>query len=154
MRTVLGDDPRTPWPGRAPPVEEGAGALIAVGGDGMANLALQAVVGIRHPPSAGRRRNRQRLRPRTRHAPAGTGRGRPDDRRRPQVRPGPRHRLGRVGDRWFGAVLASASTPGQRPRQPDAAAPRAPEYDVAMVAELAAFRPLPYRITPRRRRGP
>ena len=57
--------------------------------------------------------------------------------------------LGRVGGRsWFGTVLASGFDSRVNDRgQPDAVASGRFKYDLAMVAELAAFRPIPYRIT-------
>jgi diacylglycerol kinase (ATP) len=56
--------------------------------------------------------------------------------------------LGQTGDRWFGTVLASGfdsrvNDRGNRMRWPTGRL----KYDLAMLAELAAFRPLPYRIT-------
>ena len=55
--------------------------------------------------------------------------------------------LARVGDRWFGAVLATGfdakvNDRGNRMRWPCGRL----RYDVAMLAELAAFRPLSYRL--------
>ncbi|GAA3307684.1 hypothetical protein GCM10020295_67300 [Streptomyces cinereospinus] len=56
--------------------------------------------------------------------------------------------LGRAGDRWFGTVLASGfdsrvNDRGNRMRRPAGRF----TYDLAMLAELAAFRPFPYRLT-------
>lgn len=56
--------------------------------------------------------------------------------------------LGRVGERWFGTVLASGfdsrvNDRGNRMRWPGGRF----RYDLAMIAELAAFKPIPYRIT-------
>jgi diacylglycerol kinase (ATP) len=55
--------------------------------------------------------------------------------------------LGRVGDRWFGTVLASGfdsrvNDRGNRMRWPTGRL----RYDLAMISELAGFRPVPYRI--------
>lgn len=55
--------------------------------------------------------------------------------------------LGRAGDRWFGTVLASGfdsrvNDRGNRMRWPAGRA----RYDLAMLAELAALRPFPYRL--------
>lgn len=47
--TVTGDGPEDALSRARTAVEEGTGALVAVGGDGMANLALQAVVGTGTP---------------------------------------------------------------------------------------------------------
>jgi diacylglycerol kinase (ATP) len=56
--------------------------------------------------------------------------------------------LGRVGDRWFGTVLASGfdsrvNDRGNRMKWPTGRF----RYDVAMLAELAALRPIRYRVT-------
>ncbi len=56
--------------------------------------------------------------------------------------------LGRVGGTWFGTVLASGfdsrvNDRGNRMRWPAGRF----KYDLAMAAELAAFKPVPYRIT-------
>jgi diacylglycerol kinase (ATP) len=56
--------------------------------------------------------------------------------------------LGRVGDHWFATVLASGfdsrvNDRGNRMRWPAGRL----KYDLAMFAELAAFRPVPSRIT-------
>jgi diacylglycerol kinase (ATP) len=55
--------------------------------------------------------------------------------------------LGQVGDRWFGTVLASGfdsrvNDRGNRMRWPAGRL----RYDLAMIAELAGLRPVPYRI--------
>jgi diacylglycerol kinase (ATP) len=56
--------------------------------------------------------------------------------------------LGRVNGTWFGTVLASGfdsrvNDRGNRMRWPTGRF----KYDLAMLAELAAFKPFPYRIT-------
>ncbi|NYV76634.1 sphingosine kinase, partial [Streptomyces sp. UH6] len=56
--------------------------------------------------------------------------------------------LGRVNGRWFGTVIATGfdsrvNDRGNRMRLPVGRF----RYDLAIVAELAAFRPLPYRLT-------
>ncbi|MGH4030697.1 diacylglycerol kinase [Actinomycetota bacterium Odt1-20B] len=148
VRTVIGEDAADALRRAQEAVESGTGALIAVGGDGMANLALQAVAGtgtplgviavgtgndfaralglpVRDPGAAG-----------TAVADALTaGRSRAVD-------------LGQVGKTWFGTVLASGfdsrvNDRGNRMRWPTGRF----KYDLAMVAELAAFKPVPYRIT-------
>ncbi|MEU1127958.1 sphingosine kinase, partial [Streptomyces sp. NPDC005899] len=55
--------------------------------------------------------------------------------------------LGRVGDRWFGSVLASGfdSRVNDRGNRMRWAAGRF-RYDLAILAELAALRPIPYRL--------
>ncbi|MEZ3178952.1 diacylglycerol kinase [Streptomyces pimonensis] len=147
VRTVLGDDPRDALARARAAVEEGTGALIAVGGDGMANLALQAVVGTGTPfglVAAGTGNDFARALGMPLREPAAAGRMIADALKCGRVRD---IDLGRAGDRWFGAVLASGfdsrvNDRGNRMRLPLGRL----KYDVAMVAELAAFRPLPYRL--------
>ncbi|MFE2280553.1 diacylglycerol kinase [Streptomyces sp. NPDC059454] len=148
VRTVLGDDPQGALARARAAVEEGTGALIAVGGDGMANLALQAVVGTGTPfglVAAGTGNDFARALGMPLREPAAAGRMIADALKCGRVRD---IDLGRVGDRWFGAVLASGfdsrvNDRGNRMRLPLGRF----KYDLAMVAELAAFEPLPYRIT-------
>lgn len=148
VRTVLGDDPQDALARARAAVEEGTGALIAVGGDGMANLALQAVVGTGTPfglVAAGTGNDFARALGMPLREPAAAGRMIADALKCGRVRD---IDLGRVGDRWFGAVLASGfdsrvNDRGNRMRLPLGRF----KYDLAIVAELAAFRPLPYRIT-------
>ncbi len=148
VRTVTGDDPTDALSRARAAVEEGTGALIAVGGDGMANLALQAVVGTGTPfglVAAGTGNDFARALGMPLREPAAAGRMIADALKSGRVRD---IDLGRIGDRWFGAVLASGfdsrvNDRGNRMRAPLGRF----KYDVAMVAELAAFRPLPYRIT-------
>ncbi|MEU9863431.1 diacylglycerol kinase [Streptomyces sp. NPDC047971] len=148
VRTVLGTDAADALKRARDAVADGTGALVAVGGDGMVSLALQALAGtptplgvvavgtgndfarslglpVREPAAAGRL---------TAGLLKGTG-GRDID-------------LGRVGDRWFGTVLASGfdsrvNDRGNRMRLPAGRF----KYDLAIVAELASFRPVPYRLT-------
>lgn len=114
----------------------------------MANLALQAVAGTRTPfglVAAGTGNDFARALGLPMGDPAaagrliaeslGTGRLRDVD-------------LGRVNGTWFGTVLASGfdsrvNDRGNRMRLPVGRF----KYDVAMLAELAAFRPFPYRVT-------
>lgn len=147
VRTVVGEDAADALARARDAVASGTGALVAVGGDGMAHLALQAVAGtttplglvavgtgndlartlglpVRDPVAAARLIAR---------ALKGDG-GRAID-------------LGRVGDRWFGTVLASGfdsrvNDRGNRMRGPVGRF----RYELAMLAELAAFRPFPYRV--------
>ncbi|MFI8205779.1 diacylglycerol kinase [Streptomyces sp. NPDC085937] len=148
VRTVTGDDPADALSRAYAAVEEGTGALIAVGGDGMAHLALQAVVGTGTPfglVAAGTGNDFARALGMPLREPATAGRMIADALRSGRVRD---IDLGRIGDRWFGAVLASGfdsrvNDRGNRMRAPLGRF----KYDVAMLAELAAFRPLPYRIT-------
>ncbi|MBT3166807.1 diacylglycerol kinase [Streptomyces sp. Vc74B-19] len=148
VRTVTGDDPTDALSRARAAVEEGTGALIAVGGDGMANLALQAVVGTGTPfglVAAGTGNDFARALGMPLKEPATAGRMIADALKSGRVRD---IDLGRIGDRWFGAVLASGfdsrvNDRGNRMRAPLGRF----KYDVAMLAELAALRPLPYRIT-------
>ncbi|MFF5976227.1 diacylglycerol kinase [Streptomyces sp. NPDC012769] len=151
VRTVLGHDADDALRRAREAVEGGTGALVAVGGDGMVSLALQAVAGtdtplgviavgtgndfarclglpVRDPAAAGRAT-----------ADALKGGGRTVD----LGRTGP----GQADDRWFGTVLASGfdsrvNDRGNRMRLPAGRF----KYDLAILAELAAFRPIPYRI--------
>ncbi|MEU6081204.1 diacylglycerol kinase [Streptomyces sp. NPDC047108] len=147
VRTVVGSDAQDGLEQARKAVGEGTRALIAVGGDGMVSLALQAVGGTDVPlgvvaagtgndfaraaglpvrdPAAGARIAAEALT---------AGRTRAID-------------LGQAGDRWFGTVLASGfdsrvNDRGNRMKWPAGRF----KYDVAMVAELAAFRPIPYRL--------
>ncbi|MEU5523628.1 diacylglycerol kinase [Streptomyces sp. NPDC047860] len=148
VRTVLGDDPEDALARARAAIEDGTGALIAVGGDGMVNLALQAVVGTGTPfglVAAGTGNDFARALGMPLREPAAAGRMIADALKSGRVRD---IDLGRIGERWFGAVLASGfdsrvNDRGNRMRMPLGRF----KYDLAMVAELAAFRPLPYRIT-------
>ncbi|MBT2442269.1 diacylglycerol kinase [Streptomyces sp. ISL-36] len=148
VRTVLGADAEDALRRARQAVESGTGALVAVGGDGMVSLALQAVAGTRTPlgvVAVGTGNDFARSLGLPVRDPAAAGRiaaellkgggGRDID-------------LGRVGDRWFGTVLASGfdsrvNDRGNRMRLPVGRF----KYDLAMIAELAAFRPVPYRLT-------
>ncbi len=125
-------------------VSDGIPVLVAVGGDGMVHTAIQALAGTSTALAV---------------VPCGTGNdfarslGIPrksllaavdvvTDGRREAID------LGRVGDRWFAAVLASGfdskvNDRGNRMRWPHGRV----RYNLAMVAELASFRPLDYRIS-------
>ncbi|WP_030324386.1 diacylglycerol kinase [Streptomyces sp. NRRL B-3229] len=148
VRTVLGENAPDALARARAAVRDGTGALIAVGGDGMANLALQAVAGTRTPfglIAVGTGNDLARTLGLPVRDPAAAARliaealkdGRLND-----------IDLGRVGDHWFGTVLASGldsrvNDRGNRMRWPLGRF----KYDLALLAELAAFRPVPYRIT-------
>ncbi len=147
VRTVQGADADDALVRARAAVGEGTGALIAVGGDGMVSLALQAVAGtgtplgvvavgtgndfarcndlpVRDPAAAGQQVARALLHGTTRALD-----------------------LGRADDRWFGTVLASGfdsrvNDRGNRMKWPTGRR----RYDLAMIAELAGLRPIPYRI--------
>ena len=147
VRTVLGEDAAEALRRARAAVDEGTGALVAVGGDGLVSLALQAVAGtgtplgvvavgtgndfaratglpVRAPVAAATRIAR---------ALKGDG-GLPLD-------------LGQVGDTYFGTVLASGFDSRVNDRANRMRVPRGRlTYDLALLAELAALRPIPYRI--------
>ncbi|MFC9509132.1 diacylglycerol kinase [Streptomyces sp. NPDC057002] len=147
VRTVLGEDAADALTRARAAVEGGTGALIAVGGDGMANLALRAVAGTATPlglVAVGTGNDFARALGLPVREPAAAGRMIAD-----ALKCGRIHDidLGQVGDRWFGTVLASGfdsrvNDRGNRMRWPAGRF----KYDLAMIAELAAFRPVPYRI--------
>lgn len=148
VRTVLGTDPEDALARARAAVAGGTGALIAVGGDGMANLALRAVAGTGTPlglVAAGSGNDFARALGMPLREPAAAGRMIADALTCGRVRD---IDLGRAGDRWFGTVLASGfdsrvNDRGNRMRLPAGRF----RYDLAVVAELAALRPLRYRIT-------
>ncbi|AZM45091.1 diacylglycerol kinase [Streptomyces sp. WAC 06738] len=147
VATVQGSDAATALAGAREAVAAGTGALISVGGDGMAALALQAVAGTEVPVGI---------------VAVGTGNdfaratGLPvrDPAAAAEVVVGALESgstraidLGKAGDTYFGTVLASGfdsrvNDRGNRMAWP----PGRFKYDVAMVAELASFRPIPYRM--------
>ncbi|MFE9876825.1 diacylglycerol kinase [Streptomyces sp. NPDC005784] len=148
VRTVLGEDAADALARAREAIAGGTGALVAVGGDGMANLALQAVAGTRTPfglVAAGTGNDFARALGLPVGDPAASGRLIADALKSDQLRDVD---LGRVNGTWFGTVLASGfdsrvNDRGNRMRLPAGRF----KYDVAMLAELAAFRPFPYRIT-------
>ncbi|HWB67646.1 MAG TPA: diacylglycerol kinase [Mycobacteriales bacterium] len=129
-------------------VASGTAAIVALGGDGMVNLALNAVAGtttalgiipagtgndlaatlglpLKDPVAAARHLT-------TRLAVGG---GRPMD-------------AVKVGDRWFGCVLGAGFDSRVNDRANRMSWPRGRmRYNLAMLAELRVFRPLPFRIT-------
>ncbi|MES4905052.1 MULTISPECIES: diacylglycerol kinase [unclassified Streptomyces] len=129
-------------------VAGGTGALVAVGGDGMVSLALQAVAGTGTPLgviAVGGGNDFARASGLPIQDPGAAARliaaslkedgGREVD-------------LGRAGDVWFGTVLASGfdsrvNERGNRMRRPRGRL----RYDLAMLAELAALRPVRYRMS-------
>lgn len=148
VRTVLGENAPDALARARAAVQDGTGALIAVGGDGMANLALQAVADTRTPfglVAVGTGNDFARALGLPVRDPAAAGRLIAEalkDSRLHDID------LGQVGDHWFGTVLASGfdsrvNDRGNRMRWPTGRL----KYDLALLAELAAFRPLPYRIT-------
>ncbi|WP_051845263.1 diacylglycerol kinase [Streptomyces globisporus] len=152
VRTVLGLDADDALTRAREAVADGTGALVAVGGDGMVSLALQAVAGTATPLGI---------------IAAGTGNDFARTLGLPVRDPAAAARLtagllkgegaramdlGRVTSgtrgRWYGTVLASGfdsrvNDRGNRMRLPAGRF----KYDLAILAELAAFRPVPYRLT-------
>ncbi|MFE7899106.1 diacylglycerol kinase [Streptomyces sp. NPDC057424] len=147
VRTVLGEDADDALLRARAAVDGGTGALIAVGGDGMANLALRAVAGTHTPlglVAVGTGNDFARALGLPVREPAAAGRMIADALKCGRLRD---IDLGQVGDRWFGTVLASGfdsrvNDRGNRMRWPTGRL----KYDLAMIAELAGFRPVPYRI--------
>jgi diacylglycerol kinase (ATP) len=148
VRTVVGADAPDALARARAAVAEGTGALVAVGGDGMVSLALQAVAGTDTPlgvVAVGTGNDFARVNGLPIRDAAAAGRtiaaALKEDRRRALD-------LGRTGDRWFGTVLASGfdsrvNDRGNRMRWPTGRF----RYDLAMLLELAALRPIPYRVT-------
>ncbi|MFI1396631.1 diacylglycerol kinase [Streptomyces sp. NPDC020681] len=148
VRTVLGEDSADALRRAREAVDSGTGALVAVGGDGLMSLALQAVAGTTTPLGVigvGTGNDFARALGLPVRNPAAAVRLIAGALKGGQLR---EVDLGRVGQKWFGTVLASGfdsrvNDRGNRMRWPRGRF----KYDVAMVAELAALRPIPYRIT-------
>ncbi|MEU3775005.1 diacylglycerol kinase [Streptomyces sp. NPDC032472] len=148
VRTVVGTDAEDALARLRAAVREGTGAVIAVGGDGVVSLALQALAGTLVPlgvVAVGTGNDFARSLGLPVREPAQAGRLAAE-----ALKEG-RHReidLGRVGDgTWYGTVLCSGfdsrvNDRGNRMRLPAGRF----KYDLAILAELAAFRPFPYRI--------
>ncbi|MEV5795367.1 diacylglycerol kinase [Streptomyces sp. NPDC052192] len=148
VRTVVGQDAADGLARARAAVAEGTGALVAVGGDGMANLALQAVAGTDTPFGllpVGTGNDFARALGLPLRAPAAAARLTAEVLKEDRLRSVD---LGRVDGTWFGTVLASGfdsrvNDRGNRMRLPVGRF----RYDLAMLAELAAFRPFAYRLT-------
>ncbi|GGY48714.1 diacylglycerol kinase [Streptomyces omiyaensis] len=151
VRTLLGADPADALRRAREAVADGTGALVAVGGDGMVSLALQAVAGTGTPLgviAAGTGNDFARSQGLPVRDPAAAARLTAALLRDGAARAAD---LGRVttpaGPRWYGTVLASGfdsrvNDRGNRMRLPAGRF----RYDLAILAELAAFRPVPYRL--------
>ncbi|MFF9509142.1 diacylglycerol kinase [Streptomyces sp. NPDC014724] len=147
VRTVLGEDAEDALRRAREAVAGGTGALIAVGGDGMMSLALQAVAGTTTPlgvVAVGTGNDFARALGMPIRDPAAAGRLAAEALKGGAVR---EVDLGRVGERWFGSVLASGfdsrvNDRGNRMRWVGGRF----KYDLAILAELAAFKPIPYRV--------
>ncbi|MFK0103025.1 diacylglycerol kinase [Streptomyces sp. NPDC091040] len=148
VRTILGEDAGDALRRARDAVAEGTGALIAVGGDGLMSLALQAVAGTLTPlgvVAVGTGNDFARALGLPIRDPEAAGRLAADALKgRAPVR---ETDLGRAGERWFGSVLASGfdsrvNDRGNRMRWGGRF-----KYDLAILAELAAFKPVTYRMT-------
>ncbi|MGW9120547.1 diacylglycerol kinase [Streptomyces sp. NPDC055663] len=147
VRTVLGEDADDALRRAREAVAGGTGALIAVGGDGMMSLALQAVAGTMTPlgvVAVGTGNDFARALGLPIRDPAAAGRLAAEALKGGGVR---EIDLGRVGERWFGSVLASGfdsrvNDRGNRMRWVGGRF----KYDLAILAELAAFKPIAYRV--------
>ncbi|MFC9406833.1 diacylglycerol kinase [[Kitasatospora] papulosa] len=147
VRTVLGEDADDALRRAREAAAGGTGALITVGGDGMMSLALQAVAGTATPLGAvavGTGNDFARALGLPIRDPAAAGRLAAEALKAGTVRS---IDLGRVGERWFGSVLASGfdsrvNDRGNRMRWIGGRF----KYDLAILAELASFRPIPYRL--------
>lgn len=148
VRTVLGEDAEDALRRAREAVAGGTGALIAVGGDGMMALALQAVAGTLTPlgvVAVGTGNDFARALGLPIRDPAAAGRLAAEALKGGAVRD---IDLGRVGERWFGSVLASGfdsrvNDRGNRMRWVGGRF----KYDLAILAELAAFKPVTYRMS-------
>ncbi|KOG77013.1 MULTISPECIES: diacylglycerol kinase [Streptomyces] len=147
VRTVLGEDADDALRRAREAVATGTGALIAVGGDGLMSLALQAVAGTATPlgvVAVGTGNDFARTLGLPVRDPAAAGRLAARALKEGGLR---EIDLGRVGERWFGTVLASGfdSRVNDRGNRMRFVGGRF-KYDLAILAELAAFRPIPYRL--------
>ncbi|RSS81421.1 diacylglycerol kinase [Streptomyces sp. WAC06614] len=150
VRTVVGTDAEDALARLRTAVREGTGAVVAVGGDGVVSLALQALAGTLVPlgvvaAGTGTGNDFARALGLPVGDPAAAGRLAATALKEGRIR---EIDLGRAGDRWYGTVLCSGfdSRVNDRGNRIRWAAGRF-RYDLAMIAELAAFRPYPYRIT-------
>ena len=143
VRTVVGVDGDHARDLTHAAVTEGVDAVVALGGDGMVHLALQAVAGTTTPLGI---------------VPAGTGNdlatclGIPSDPTAAAelVLAGSRRRIdaARVADRWFGCVLGAGFDSAVNERANTLRWPRGPRrYDVAIAVELPRFKALPFTLT-------
>lgn len=129
-------------------VFDGVDAVVALGGDGMAHLALNAVAGSDTPLGI---------------VPAGTGNDLAASLKLPLQDPvaaagviADRLSNGtawpmdavRVGDKWFGCVLGAGFDSRVNDRANRMSWPHGRmRYNIAMLAELGVFSPLPFRLT-------
>ncbi|MGW0900980.1 diacylglycerol kinase [Streptomyces goshikiensis] len=158
VRTVSGADAGDALVQLRTAVREGTGAVLAVGGDGMVSLALQALAGTLVPLgviAVGTGNDFARAMGLPVREPAQAGRLAGEALKEGRIREIDLGRVDRAGGAggegsgtWYGTVLCSGfdsrvNDRGNRMRLPAGRF----TYDLAMIAELAAFRPFPYRIT-------
>ncbi|MFD5934960.1 diacylglycerol kinase [Streptomyces sp. NPDC060333] len=148
VRTVVGTDAADALARLRAAVREGTGAVIAVGGDGLVSLALQALAGTAVPlgvVAVGTGNDFARSLGLPVREPARAGRLAAEALKEGRIR---EIHLGRAADTSYGTVLCSGfdsrvNDRGNRMRLPLGRF----KYDLAILAELASFRPFPYRIT-------
>ena len=141
VRELVGRDVRESQDLAREAVAQGTDALVVVGGDGMVHLGLQAVGGTDVPLGV---------------APAGSGNDfaraigvplRDPVAAADIVVTGNQRRidLGRMGDQWFGGVVAAGFDARVNDRANRMRWPRGRmRYNLAMLIELGVFRPVPY----------
>jgi diacylglycerol kinase (ATP) len=126
-------------------IDDGVDAVVALGGDGMVHLALNVIAGTTTPLGI---------------IPAGTGNDLANTLRLPSKDPvaaakvvvdrlnggGPRAMDAvQVGDKWFGCVLGAGFDSRVNDRANRMSWPRGRQrYNLAILAELQVFRPLPF----------
>jgi diacylglycerol kinase (ATP) len=147
VRTIVGNDAAHARELSAGAVAEGVDALVALGGDGMVHLALQAVAGTETPLGI---------------VPAGTGNDLAWSLGLPQRDPlaaadvvlaGTQRRVDAVrtdagGGRWFACVLGAGFDSVVNERANTLRWPRGPvRYNVAIAFELPRFKAMPFTLT-------
>jgi diacylglycerol kinase (ATP) len=148
VRVVIGRDAVEATELTQAAVADGTDALVALGGDGLVNLALNVVADTQTPLGI---------------VPAGTGNDLATSLGLPVKDPlaaaavvasrlsdgaaWPMDAV-KVGDRWFGCVLGAGFDSRVNDRANRLSWPRGPmRYNVAMLAELGVFHPLPFTLT-------
>lgn len=148
VTTVVGQDAADARRLASAAVAGGVDALIAVGGDGMVHLALQAVAGTGVPlgiVAAGTGNDLANHLGLPRGAPAAAGDLIVD--RLTHGRPRPIDAVQAAG-KWYGAVLGAGFDSRVNDRANRLRWPRGrSRYNLAILAELRVFQPLPFRIT-------
>lgn len=147
VRTVVGTDAADSLDQARKAVDGGTAALVAVGGDGMLSLALQAVAGTDTPlgvVAAGTCNDFARVSGLPVRDPAAAATVVAEALREGRTRPVD---LGRIGEHWFATVMATGFDSRVNDRGNRMSWPRGRfRYDMAMLAELAALSPIRYRV--------